>query len=116
MADTGLQQMVWNVLDNALEVSPGWILFEADCRDGSLVIEVSDAGPGFSPSVLASLGAPYNSTKGRPGGGLGLFLSANVARSLGGRLHVAHRAQGGACVRMTLPLASIAIEEVEDGR
>jgi two-component system sensor histidine kinase RegB len=116
VADTGLQQMVWNVLDNALEVSPGWILFEADCRDGNLVIDVSDAGPGFSPAVLASLGAPYNSTKGRPGGGLGLFLSANVAKSLGGRLNVTHRAQGGACVRMTLPLASIAIEEVDDGR
>ncbi|KAB8314472.1 HAMP domain-containing histidine kinase [Tolypothrix campylonemoides VB511288] len=116
VADTGLQQMVWNVLDNALEVSPGWILFEADCRDGWLVLDVSDAGPGFAPGVLEQLGAPYNSTKGRPGGGLGLFLSANVARSLGGRLQVEARPQGGARVRMTLALASIAIEEVDDGR
>ncbi|HEY4555709.1 MAG TPA: HAMP domain-containing sensor histidine kinase, partial [Lysobacter sp.] len=116
VADTGLQQMVWNVLDNALEVSSDWILFEADCRDGELVLDVSDAGPGFDPDVLASLGAPYNSTKDRPGGGLGLFLSANVARSLGGRLRVMPRPQGGACVRMTLPLASLAIEEVDRGR
>ncbi|GHA73257.1 ATP-binding protein [Cognatilysobacter bugurensis] len=116
VADTGLQQMVWNVLDNALEVSPGSILFEADCRDGSLVIDVCDDGPGFAPAVLESLGAPYNSTKGRPGGGLGLFLSANVARSLGGRLSVTNRLPGGACVRMALPLASIAIEEMDDGR
>lgn len=115
VADTGLQQMVWNVLDNALEVSPGWILFEADCRAGELVLDVSDAGPGFAPAVLASLGAPYNSTKGRPGGGLGLFLSANVARSLGGTLRVTSRPQGGARVRMVLPLTSIGIEEADDG-
>ncbi|MFC0677908.1 ATP-binding protein [Lysobacter korlensis] len=116
VADTGLQQMVWNVLDNAIEVSPDWVMFEAACRDGELVLAVSDNGPGFDREVLDNLGAPYNSTKGRPGGGLGLFLSANVARSLGGNLRVTQRPQGGAQVRMTLPLASIAIEEVDDGR
>ncbi len=111
VSDAGLRQMVFNVLDNAVEVSPDWVAFDVDCRDGALRIEVADAGPGFAPEVLERLGAPYNSTKGRPGGGLGLFLSVNVARTLGGRLSAQNRPQGGALVIVTLPMSAIAIEE-----
>jgi len=66
---------------------------------------------GLRPLTFERLGAPYNSTKGRPGGGLGLFLSVNVARTLGGRLSAQNRPQGGALVIVTLPMSAIAIEE-----
>lgn len=72
-----------------------------------LVLAVSDEGPGFSDETLANFGKPYNSTKGRPGGGLGLFLSLNVARSLGGRLNASNRATGGAKVVLELPLSAL---------
>lgn len=114
VSDDGLRQMVFNVLDNALEASPAWVALDADCRDGQLVIEVSDAGPGFAADILERLGTPYNSSKGRPGGGLGLFLSVNVARTLGGRLTARNRPQGGAVVTLTLPLSAIALEEHGD--
>ncbi len=84
VSDSALKQIIYNVLDNALEASPGWVSLKA-ARDGdSLVLTVSDAGPGFAPRMLAQLGKPYQSSKGRPGGGLGLFLVVNVARTLGG--------------------------------
>ncbi len=114
VSDAGLRQMVFNVLDNALEVSPGWVSLDAHCRDGELVIDISDAGPGFAPDVLERLGTPYNSTKGRPGGGLGLFLSVNVARTLGGSLTAHNRREGGTTVTLILPLSAIAIEEHDD--
>ncbi len=114
VSDAGLRQMVFNVLDNALEVSHGWVSLDAHCRDGELVIDISDAGPGFAPDVLDRLGTPYNSTKGRPGGGLGLFLSVNVARTLGGSLTAHNRRQGGTTVTLTLPLSAIALEERDD--
>lgn len=114
VSDAGLRQMVFNVLDNALEVSPGWVSLDAHCRDGELVIDISDAGPGFAPDVLDRLGTPYNSTKGRPGGGLGLFLSVNVARTLGGSLTAHNRREGGTMVTLTLPLSAIALEERDD--
>ncbi len=114
VSDAGLRQMVFNVLDNALEVSPGWVSLDAHCRDGELVIDISDAGPGFAADVLDRLGTPYNSTKGRPGGGLGLFLSLNVARTLGGSLTAHNRREGGTTVTLTLPLSAIAIEESDD--
>lgn len=110
VADAGLRQMVFNVLDNALEVSPARVELEISGGGDDLVIEVRDAGPGFDPDVLARLGTPYNSTKDRAGGGLGLFLSVNVARTLGGRLAVRNLPQGGAAVTVTLPLAAIEID------
>lgn len=122
VADEGLKQMICNVLDNALEASPDWVAFEAT-RDGDdLVLRVFDKGPGFSPPMLAQLGRPYQSSKGRPGGGLGLFLSLNVARTLGGSITARNldpdegggfsvkNISGGAVVTMTLPLVALTLE------
>lgn len=105
ISDTALKQMIDNVLDNALEAAPkALIVVQATECDGHLLISVKDKGPGFSPQMLAHLGKPYESSKGRLGGGLGLFLSVNVARKLGGTLEAFNRPEGGAELRITLPL------------
>ncbi|RZA37094.1 MAG: HAMP domain-containing histidine kinase [Lysobacteraceae bacterium] len=114
ISDWGLKQMIHNVLDNALEASPGWVGVYASRDRGHLVLRVRDAGPGFAPAMLAEFGKPYQSSKGRPGGGLGLFLSLNVARSLGGSLSALNREEGGAVVTMMLPLSSITHGETRD--
>ena len=72
-----------------------------------MTLRVQDEGPGFTPQMLQRFGKPYESSKGRPGGGLGLFLSVNVARTLGGRIEAHNRPGGGAEVVITLPLASL---------
>jgi len=72
---------------------------------------VQDAGPGFAPEMLAKLGTPYQSTKDRPGRGLGLYLVLNVARTLGGSVSARNRAEGGAEVTIDLPLAAVALAE-----
>jgi two-component system, sensor histidine kinase RegB len=111
VSDSALKQMICNVLDNALEASPGWIRFNA-ARDGdALTLTIEDAGPGFAPEMLAQLGKPYQSSKARPGAGLGLFLVANVARTLHGNVTARNRAEGGAIVTLTLPLSAITLEE-----
>lgn len=109
--DSALKQMICNVLDNALEASPEWLSFVATREDDMLVMSVSDSGPGFAPEILAQFGKPYNSSKGRPGGGLGLFLAVNVARTLGGTVEARNLPQGGASVQMRLPLAALVLEE-----
>lgn len=108
-SDAALKQVVFNVLDNAVEASPGWIELTATRSGEALVLRVHDEGPGFSPDTLAQLGKPYNSSKGRPGGGLGLFLVVNVIRKLGGHVAAENRAEGGASVTLTLPLSMLAI-------
>lgn len=111
VADATLEQMVFNVLDNARDASPHWVGLQASSDAEVLCIVVSDRGPGFSAPVLKQIGTPYQSTKGRPGGGLGLFLSMNVARTLGGTVVARNLEGGGAEVTITLPLAAIALTD-----
>jgi len=114
VSDSTFKQMVWNLLENALEASPHWVGMVASEEGGMLTLDVTDRGPGFAPDMLANFGTPYQSTKGRPGGGLGLFLVVNVARTLGGTVQAFNGDQGGAVVRVRLPLAAIAFEWSDD--
>lgn len=109
--DSTLKQTIFNVLDNALEASPQWVRLEASHEADYLKLRVTDAGPGFTAEMLAQLGKPYQSSKGRPGGGLGLFLVVNVIRKLGGTVSARNRTEGGACVELTLPVASVTVPE-----
>ena len=113
-SDAVLQQAVFNLLDNAAEVSPARVDVRL-CREGEeLALIVADAGPGFAFEALAQLGRPYNTTKPQLGRGLGLFLVGNVARTLGGRLEARNRDGGGAEVVLTLPLAALALGDGND--
>lgn len=109
VSDTALKQMIFNVLDNANEVSPLWIRVALEREGDRLLLKVSDMGPGFAPDMLANLGKPYNSSKGRPGRGLGLFLVVNAVRKLGGSVVADNRPVGGAVVTLSLPLSALAI-------
>ena len=110
-SDSALRQTVDNLLDNALEASPDWVCFDAHIDERTLVLSVLDRGPGFAPSMLAQFGKPYQSTKGKPGGGLGLFLAVNVVRKLGGTVTATNRPEGGAVVMLRLPMSAIELEE-----
>jgi len=111
VSDSAVKQMIDNVLDNALEASPKWVRLVATRQGDALVLSVTDRGPGFIPEMLNHVGKPYQSSKGRPGGGLGLFLVVNVARTLGGDVAARNRPEGGAEVTLTIPLAAIALDE-----
>jgi two-component system, sensor histidine kinase RegB len=111
VSDSAIKQMIHNVLDNALEASPGWVGLDVAHEGDSLKLTIIDAGPGFPPEMLAQLGKPYQSSKGKPGAGLGLFLVSNVARTLHGSVSAHNRAEGGAIVTLTLPLESITLEQ-----
>ena len=99
--------MIFNLFDNALEASPNVVRVGVGRTDGDLVITVTDEGPGFSTEMLAEFGKPYRSSKGRPGGGLGLFLVVNVVRKLGGLVAAENAASRGAIVILRLPLSSL---------
>jgi two-component system sensor histidine kinase RegB len=114
VSDSALKQMIHNVLDNALEASPAWVRLVVSRDAESLTLSVTDRGPGFALEMLAQFGKPYQSSKGRAGGGLGLFLVVNVARTLGGRVTARNRLEGGAVVTLSLPLSAITLEVEED--
>lgn len=109
VSDVALKQAIVNVLDNAYEVSRDWVELVVERDGGMLLLSISDRGPGFDRAILAQLGRPYQSSKGRPGGGLGLFLVVNVIRKLGGVVSAWNHRGRGATVRLSLPLSTLAI-------
>lgn len=114
VSDTALKQVIFNLLNNAFEASPGLVGVRVTRKDDALVVTVEDRGPGFTSEMLAEFGKPYRSSKGRPGGGLGLFLVVNVARKLGGVVTAENAEIGGAEVTLTLPITSLSPEEKTD--
>lgn len=115
VSDSTLQQVVTNLLDNAFEVSPQNIRLVAAHDGETLDIRVIDAGPGFAPEMLARFGKPYSSTKARRGAGLGLFITVNVVRKLGGSVSARNRDEGGAVVSLELPLAALRVGSAHGG-
>lgn len=107
--ESALKQTICNLLDNALEASPNWVGLNVECDGETMTLTVKDHGPGFAPSMLSQIGKPYQSSKQRPGSGLGLFLVVNVVRTLGGSLN-AFNGQVGAIVELRLPLQALALE------
>lgn len=103
-AEPAVRQVIASLLDNAAEASPSGITLTGARTPEGLEISVADTGPGFTEAQLAVVGKPYQSSKGA-GRGLGLFLAAALARRLRGRLTAANRPEGGAEVKLLLPLA-----------
>ncbi|MET0295090.1 MAG: ATP-binding protein [Phenylobacterium sp.] len=74
--------------------------------DGRLSVEVADTGPGLSEAELAQAFEPFpriaRTCAGTPGAGLGLSLSRQLARLMGGEVS-AHSAVGvGSCFKLIL--------------
>ncbi|MBB5710966.1 ATP-binding protein [Sphingomonas xinjiangensis] len=110
VSDKALGQALLNLLDNAAEADASNILLSAALSEDMLILSVQDDGRGFPANILSALGQPYQSTKTRRGAGLGLFLTNNVLRTLGGTLEARNRPGRGAQVALRLPLDALAIE------
>jgi PAS domain S-box-containing protein len=107
-----LQQIVWNIVGNAIKHTPrgGTIDIELRRDGGQAVIEVRDTGDGIDPAFLPYIFEPFRQQTDRDhGGGLGLGLA--IARSLvelhGGTIGAESAGIGrGATFRVCLPLVS----------
>jgi signal transduction histidine kinase len=101
-----LAQILDNLLANALDaLSPrgGCVRVEVSRpSETELWLAVTDDGPGVSPEAGPHLFTPFFTTRDR-GTGLGLFLSAELARSMGGELVHSAAPAGGARFELRLP-------------
>lgn len=114
-----LQQVVLNLLTNAEQAMEGWsgerkIGFETLQRGDTLVLRVTDSGPGIDERSLERIFTPFFTTKevGK-GTGLGLSISDGIVREHGGRIDVS--SQPGAGATFTVELPWIAPPKAEDG-
>jgi signal transduction histidine kinase len=104
---TQLQQVVLNLLTNAIDASPpgGAIAVTTRQEDGEIEVAIRDGGPGIPPDHLKRIFEPFFSTKppGK-GTGLGLFIATQIVRDHRGRLEVDSAPGAGTTFRLVLPV------------
>jgi signal transduction histidine kinase len=114
-SDTLLEQMVANVIDNAVRHNhtDGTISIETDADQQAARLTVESSGPTLDPAAVAQLAQPFRRlgaerTGSHNGHGLGLSIVAAVAAAHHGALKLNARPQGGLRVQITLPASTAA--------
>jgi nitrogen fixation/metabolism regulation signal transduction histidine kinase len=112
IADHGrLRQLLHNLLTNAVEALEGHadgeitVATRLATREGTEVADVTveDNGPGFPRELIGQVFDPYVTTKAR-GTGLGLAIVRKIVEEHGGSIEADNRPEGGARVRVGLPV------------
>jgi two-component system sensor histidine kinase KdpD len=115
-----LEQVLLNLLDNALKFSPAGSRIEIEgwVQGSQARLTVADQGPGFTEGeeerVFEKLYRGSRSA-GAPGAGLGLAICRGIIQAHGGTIKAASRAQGGAQITLTLPIEGTPPELSPDG-
>ncbi len=106
-----VQQIVVNLLANAMKFTPAGGSVELDWRieEESLLVRVRDTGPGIPPEKLEQIFEPFvqlRSAGSVPTGGtgLGLPISRDLARAMGGEVSASSTLGVGSIFTLTLPL------------
>ncbi|PYM65174.1 MAG: hypothetical protein DMD79_05195 [Candidatus Rokuibacteriota bacterium] len=105
---TPLQQVVLNLVTNAMDATPpgGRLVVRTRTAGDAVSVEVEDTGEGISGPRQKEIFEPFFTTKapGR-GTGLGLYISAQIVRDHHGRIEVASEPGRGSTFRVVLPVA-----------
>lgn len=108
-----LEQVMNNLIDNALRYTPPGGTVLVACRDlqpGVIQVAVSDTGPGIPPADLPHLFERFyrssaSETSGRKGHGLGLAIAREIVRAHGGEIWATSELGRGTTFVFTLPIA-----------
>lgn len=105
LGEDALRQVLLNLLQNAVEVSParGRVHVSARTTADSLLVEVGDEGPGVPPHLRDQIFDPFVTTR-RLGSGLGLAISRRMVDEVGGTITLADAPSGGSVFRLELPI------------
>lgn len=105
-----LHQAVLNIVKNALEVSKSGdkvkLVVDFNPDDHSILIKISDEGPGISEENRKKIFTPYFTTK-KDGTGLGLAQTRKIMEAHGGSLFVNSTGENGTTFVITLPAEEV---------
>jgi signal transduction histidine kinase len=104
-----LRRILMNLVDNALKFGDE-VRLKVREADGTLVLAVTDNGPGIPPDQLAHVLKPFYRVEGSRnrstgGTGLGLAIAQQLAVAMGAELVLRNRDEGGLEARLTLHTA-----------
>ena len=106
-----LVQVFVNLLRNALNAidsSSGRIEVHSRRQQRRVVITVEDNGQGIEADVLPDIFDAFVTTRlDARGTGLGLTVAAGIITQHGGTISASNRAEGGACLEVSLPAARV---------
>ncbi|WP_231924746.1 cache domain-containing protein [Marivivens sp. JLT3646] len=105
MARTELQQVVVNLILNAIHAMPqgGSLSLSVYDQDSSVVIKVQDSGAGIPSDIVARIFDPFFTTKQAQGTGLGLSISQTLVTRAGGQITVESEVGIGSIFEIRLP-------------
>jgi signal transduction histidine kinase/DNA-binding response OmpR family regulator len=100
-----LQEVFLNLIVNAYQAMPqgGTLSIEAKLKDKCLEVRFADTGRGIAPQDIPRVFEPFFTTK-EKGTGLGLFVSDQIVRSLGGNIKLETQPGKGTVFIVELPL------------
>jgi signal transduction histidine kinase len=116
------RQILGNLVANAIKYTVrGRVEVRVELVEKSrLLVEVADTGPGLTPDEISQAFEPFarvaRTAAGVPGAGLGLSLSRQLARLMGGEVTGEGAAGVGSCFRLTLVYDSAALIGAERSR
>jgi two-component system, OmpR family, sensor histidine kinase KdpD len=102
-----IEQVLINLLENALKYSEGSIEVSATKGDAEVIIEVSDRGPGIPAGQESRIFEKFQraaAADGPSGVGLGLTICRAIVAAHGGRIWARNRDCGGATFAFALPI------------
>lgn len=103
-----LRQVFYNLVHNAAEATDGCpvrqVQINFEVQDGKALVTIRDSGWGISDANQKKLFAPFYSTKGTSGTGLGLCLSQRIVEAHGGKINVWSQEGLGSAFTVSLPL------------
>jgi two-component system sensor histidine kinase RegB len=91
-----------NIVENAVDFAHEGVVVSAEWPDDEVMVMIADDGPGFPPEIMARIGEPYVTSRGRlPDGtdtrdeesglGLGFFIAKTLLERTGARLALENR-------------------------
>ena len=110
-----IDEVLTNLIENAFRHTPAGTHVDVTARrdDDSVVVEVSDDGPGIPADALPHVFDPFVrlsvAPSGRGGMGLGLAVARGLVEAHGGHIAAQRRSGGGTTFRFTLPLEAAAV-------
>jgi signal transduction histidine kinase len=102
-----LERVLLNLLDNAVKYTPaGTVSLRVESQRNTVSFHVTDSGPGIEPALLPKLTEAYyraERDRATTGTGLGLTISSEIARLLGGTLTVESAPGHGSTFTLSVP-------------